>query len=117
MPGLLTNKLGPLPTWGWLGIGFVAYYLYEKNKAGSSAPASGTPDYVFQNYNQLPPAAPTPPAPTSPGGHHRHKHPHGKPKKRKNEESGESAAVQKRERHTGEQGTTAYRRGRGRGAK
>jgi hypothetical protein len=74
---VLTEKLGPLPTWVWLagitGLG-LAWYLYEKNKQGSSSSGSPTavgpalattepgtttstqfiPDYVFQNYNQLP---------------------------------------------------------------
>ena len=73
MANILTNKLGPLPTWGWLGIvtgGGIGYYLYAKNKAGATAtPTTGSgqiPDYIFQNYNQIPPSAGTP----GPGGHH-----------------------------------------------
>lgn len=65
---LLTRKLGPLPTWGWLGIataGFGAYYLYSKNSSASTGTSSTTsssavPDYVFQNYNQVPAPAPPP---------------------------------------------------------
>jgi hypothetical protein len=62
---VLTRKVGPLPTWGWLAIATGAagaFYLYEKHKqAGTgSVNASNVPDYVFQNYNELPPAAPPP---------------------------------------------------------
>lgn len=78
--GMLTRKLGPLPTWGWLLIitGLAAgYYLIEKRKTASSATtaattatstaASNVPDYVFQNYNQIPPTTPAPaPAATAP---------------------------------------------------
>lgn len=85
---LLTRKAGPLPTWGWLAIITVAglgYYLWHKSHtttaatAASTAPgqtsASNVPDYVFQNYNQIPPTTPAPapppagtpaPAPTTP---------------------------------------------------
>ena len=62
----LRAKLGPLPTWGWLaivtGLG-VAYYLYAKHKAASSASSAGTsttmsgaagiPDYVSQTTINL----------------------------------------------------------------
>lgn len=77
---LITRKLGPLPTWAWLLIAtglFGAYYLIERNKAKTAAAAtaspsttaaSNVPDYVFQNYNQMPPVtpAPKPPASSSP---------------------------------------------------
>jgi hypothetical protein len=81
--GVLTRRLGPLPTWGYLAIITVllgAYYLYEKHKAGTAAPAAtatqatagqvtgaqNVPDYVFQNTVNLPtpPASPAVAAPT-----------------------------------------------------
>lgn len=72
---VLTRKLGPLPTWGWLGIataGFGAYYLYQSRKNSTAASATSTsasnvPDYVFQNYNQIPAAAPPPTHNPKPG--------------------------------------------------
>lgn len=71
---VLTRKLGPLPTWGWMGIGTAAVggiALYLAHKQGSSASTaastdtgttstSNVPDYVFQNYNQLPQESATP---------------------------------------------------------
>ena len=35
--GLLTQKFGPLPLWGWLAIGAVALYVYRKNSSGGSS--------------------------------------------------------------------------------
>jgi hypothetical protein len=35
----LTKKYGPLPVWGWLVVGIVAFYLYKK---GSSTSTTGT---------------------------------------------------------------------------
>lgn len=76
---MLTRKLGPLPTWGWMGIGTVGVgglYLYEKHKGGGTAAtaaatptstsASNVPDYVFQNYNEIPAAAAPPTTTTTP---------------------------------------------------
>lgn len=76
---LLTHKLGPLPTWGWMGLGtggVVGVALYMKHKAGTASTLTGTtptatsasnvPDYVFQNYNEIPPAAAPPTATTTP---------------------------------------------------
>jgi hypothetical protein len=42
---ILTKKIGPLPTFLWLGIAALAYYLWEKKKAGTTAAstASTTP--------------------------------------------------------------------------
>lgn len=82
MAGLLTNRIGPLPTWGWLGIataGGGAFYLWHKSKSGGQPPAEGeadVPDYVFQNYNEMPPEQPAPrPGRPDPGGPIRGKRP------------------------------------------
>jgi hypothetical protein len=70
---VLTRKLGPLPTWAWLGIataGVGAYYLVSGGSLGSltgssssgssSSGSSSVPDNVYQIQNQIPPQAPTP---------------------------------------------------------
>lgn len=78
---LLTRKLGPLPTWGWLvivtaaGIGF---YLYQKHKQASAAQNSNSgggpsptvgeafvPEFVINNQEEPPggPPAKRPPQP------------------------------------------------------
>lgn len=89
----LREQIGPLPAWVWMaGLTGAAgaWYLYAKHKAASQQSqqkmgASPTqsqstvegaqyiPDYVFQNYNYLPPTTPTPtptpvPGPTGPPG-------------------------------------------------
>jgi hypothetical protein len=62
-----TRKLGPLPLWGWMGIGLalgLVYYFWQKNKAsaasngtasssatGDTEPADQTPPYIIQNYS------------------------------------------------------------------
>jgi hypothetical protein len=68
---VLTRKIGPLPTWGWVAIigGVIIGYAYYKNRQSSSstAAASGTnasqiPQFVNQTYTTLvPPPAPVPP--------------------------------------------------------
>lgn len=74
---MLTRKVGPLATWIWLVIITVlavGYYLYEKNKSGSSSStaaadsvnASQVPDYIVQNYIGSPGGGTTPPATTPP---------------------------------------------------
>jgi LysM repeat protein len=72
---VFTRKLGPLPTWGWMGIALavaLVYYFYSKNKSSSTtAQTSATnntpggvdsslvPQFVNQTYvNGSPPAAP-----------------------------------------------------------
>lgn len=40
--GALMHKYGPLPAWGWLGIGGGALYLYRKLHPGTSTGASST---------------------------------------------------------------------------
>lgn len=81
---MLTRKLGPLPTWGWLAIVtvlFAAYYLYQKHKQASSAsqgsgasPTTGeafVPEFVINNDEEPPggPPAKRPPQPKpKPGG-------------------------------------------------
>jgi hypothetical protein len=77
---VLTRKLGPLPTWAWLAIATGAgllYYIASKKKTAAAAStsssttsptstatsASNVPDYVFQNYNEIPPTTPPPAAP------------------------------------------------------
>lgn len=78
--GALKAKIGPLPTWAWLGIITVlglAYYLFEQHKAGSAS-TTATPDTtqgdasVPETVNQVtvnnpPPATvpPTAPPPTT----------------------------------------------------
>lgn len=75
---LLTRKLGPLPTWGWLAIVtvvFAAFYLYQKHKQSQNAQNSSTgtsptmgeafvPDIVIQN--EQPPSGPPPKRPPKP---------------------------------------------------
>jgi LysM repeat protein len=95
---VFTRKVGPLPMWAWMGIALalaIVYYLYKKNKAGSTSSqnsaqnssvntpggvdASLVPQFVNQVYNQeTPPVAPnvtvtnnipaTPPDNDHPGG-------------------------------------------------
>ena len=38
----LTEKVGGLPGFAWVGIGLVGYLLYKKYKGGSSAPTTST---------------------------------------------------------------------------
>jgi len=33
----LKKKIGPLPLWGWLVVGLVAYYLYKKSQSAASS--------------------------------------------------------------------------------
>lgn len=70
----LTRKLGPLPVWGWMGIGLalaLAYYFITKNKKSSASTAASTadtttaasqiPQFVNQTYTTVvPPATPPP---------------------------------------------------------
>lgn len=35
--GIFTQKYGPLPLWGWMGLGLGGAYVYSKKKGGSSA--------------------------------------------------------------------------------
>ncbi len=66
---ILTRKVGPLPTWGWLAIvtgGGIAYYLYS-GSGSSSALSSGTSTtsapnavYPINITNQIPTQAPPP---------------------------------------------------------
>lgn len=79
--GVLTRKLGPLPTWVWLlimtaaGVGF---WLWSKSHSAAKSTGSGSgttgerfvPSFVIQNYDQEPPGV-TPPRrrpPVNPGG-------------------------------------------------
>ncbi|MHB1595399.1 MAG: hypothetical protein ACYCO9_16450 [Streptosporangiaceae bacterium] len=84
---ILTHKMGPLPTWGWLAVatvGIGGYYLYSNGGLGSlgsgsssaTTSASGVPNYVFQ-VGQGPTQAPPPDK--DHGGKHPHPHPHPKP--------------------------------------
>lgn len=82
---MFTRKVGPLPVWGWMGIGLVAaiaFYLIQKKKTpAASTPAqsaTGTtnsslvPQFVNQVYtNGKPPSANNPRGnkpPTQSGG-------------------------------------------------
>lgn len=80
---VFTRKLGPLPLWGWMGIGLavaLGYYFWQKNKAASTASTSTTgttgttdqnliPQFVNQVYtdNTVPPEQ-GPPGPQGPQG-------------------------------------------------
>lgn len=64
---MLTNKVGPLPMWGWMGIGLlgaIAFSAYRSSKSGSTTtksstldadtdmiPGSNDPPIVFQNFD------------------------------------------------------------------
>lgn len=79
---VFTNKIGPLPVWGWMAIGLLLalfYYLYKKNSATSGGRSASTvntpggvdsslvPQFVNQTYTTVtPPSAPpmTTPKPT-----------------------------------------------------
>jgi LysM repeat protein len=69
---VFTHKIGPLPMWAWvaiLGGLIIAWSIYSRNKAGSSAStstgatgtsASDIPQFVNQTYTTVQaPAAPT----------------------------------------------------------
>jgi hypothetical protein len=76
---ILTRKLGPLPVWGWMGIGLVAaigWYMIQKKKTPAATTAqsasSGTtdtsliPQFVNQVYtNGRPPSGHNPRAGTT----------------------------------------------------
>jgi hypothetical protein len=58
---VFTRKLGPLPTWGWIGIVgglIVVWAMYSRSKASSTAasttpsgiPADQVPDFINQTY-------------------------------------------------------------------
>jgi len=83
---IFAQRFGPLPLWGWMGIGAalaLAYWYYNKKKQASqvaagvsadSGAASGTtdssliPQFVNQTYvENTPPEAPTP-GPPGPSG-------------------------------------------------
>lgn len=64
---VMTRKIGPLPTWGWVGITggvIVAYELYKSRSSAAAAVSSGTgsstvPQFVNQTYvSPGPPMAP-----------------------------------------------------------
>lgn len=77
---VFTRKIGPLPMWGWMGIALlvaVFYYMYRKNKQGTTGSGTGAssggaaantpggvdaslvPQFVNQTYVQgVPPSAP-----------------------------------------------------------
>lgn len=88
---VFTRKLGPMPVWGWMGVGLavaLGYYFWQKNKAANSTSSTtgttGTtdqnlvPQFVNQVYDnstppdidvnvnggQGPPGPPGPPGPT-----------------------------------------------------
>lgn len=82
---VFTNKIGPLPMWGWLGIvaaGLVAWRLYSSKNAAASAastqgqagtttnpstPADQVPQFVNQTYTTVTaPSAPSTAAPAAP---------------------------------------------------
>jgi hypothetical protein len=81
---VFTRKIGPLPLWGWMGVGLaaaLAYTYWKQNKqanSSSTTSASGTtgttdsslvPQFVNQTYvDQTPPAAPPLPGPPGPAG-------------------------------------------------
>ena len=60
---VLTRKIGPIPTWGWIVIvGAVvitwAFYRNKQNKSvsdRSTTPASAIPDFVNQTYTTVMP--------------------------------------------------------------
>lgn len=74
MANVLTEKIGPLPTWGWLGLATASiggWALIEHYRMATAASSTGTatgsttpPDFVFNIQNQLPPEAPAPTGPT-----------------------------------------------------
>lgn len=45
MPNFLSNKVGPLPTWGWAaaGIGVVVFVKWRQNKSASAASTNTLP--------------------------------------------------------------------------
>jgi len=73
--GVLKERVGPLPLWGWLAaitLAAVAYYLWNRHNAANAAttstttPAGQVPDFVIQN--QYPPQpAQTPEGEDEPG--------------------------------------------------
>lgn len=76
--GIFSNQLGPFPLWVWMlifTILAIAYYLYQKQKNGTSnstssttpsgTPSSLIPQFVNQTYVQgTPPSSPNPANPT-----------------------------------------------------
>jgi hypothetical protein len=82
LPAIVTQKIGPLPGWGWgllLVGGAVAFSAIRGRATKTEAPATDTgdpaipPTYVFQNYDQditygssTPPSVP--PSGGRPGG-------------------------------------------------
>jgi PASTA domain len=80
-----SQKIGPLPLWGWMGIGLavaLVFYFWQKNKAGSgnqasnstengtTEPADQVPPFIIQNYPGTENAQTVGPvtAPVNPGG-------------------------------------------------
>lgn len=77
--GLFTEKIGPLPMWGWLAIiitGIVGWRLYENHQSSSSGSSASTasdstaadtvPQFVNQTYvTTTPPVQGTPPPATA----------------------------------------------------
>lgn len=61
-PGTFTQRLGPLPLWGWMAVALLlalGFYLFRKNSSSTnSASPTGTtdssmvPQFVNQVYNQ-----------------------------------------------------------------
>lgn len=78
---VLTRKIGPLPTWGWIAIGGTGILIWAffanrsaQNQSTQSGPQGNlTPPVVVQNF----PPESEPPPPGPPTGHHRHKPPKG----------------------------------------
>jgi len=83
-----TRQLGPLPLWGWMGVGLaiaLAYYFFKQHKAATQQTTSDTgqsttdssliPQFVNQTFvtDEPPepsiPGPPGPPGPPGVGGH------------------------------------------------
>jgi LysM repeat protein len=45
----LTNRLGPLPVWGWLALGTAGLYYYEKHRGGAGTGQGGIISGIFGN--------------------------------------------------------------------
>lgn len=75
--GLFTQKIGPLPMWGWLAIiggALVGWRVYASRKsaasttAGAMADTSQVPQFVNQTYVTSTPPVQGPPGPPGPPG-------------------------------------------------